>query len=142
VYILPGSYPKAQRLGYTTIILPVVLYGCEIWSLTLRQEQRLRVFENGVLRRIFGPKGDEASGEWRRLYNEELNDLYSSPNIIRVSKSTVRWEGHVARIGEKRGAHRILVGRPKGRRPLMRPRWRWDNIKMDLQEVGWGHGLD
>jgi hypothetical protein len=98
------------------------------------------VFENRVLRRIFGPKRDEATGEWRRLHNEELYDLYSSPNIIRVIKSRrMRWRRHVARIGEKRGAYRILVGRPEGRRPLGRSRRRWkDNIKMDLQEVLWG----
>jgi hypothetical protein len=97
-----------------------------------------------VLRRVFGPKRDEATGEWRTLHNEELNDLYSSPNIIRVIKSRrTRWAGRLARMGERRGAYRILVGRPKRRRPLGRPRRRWeDNIKMDLQDVGWGHGLD
>jgi hypothetical protein len=95
------------------------------------------VFENRVLR-IFGPKGDEATVEWRRLHNEELNNLYSSPNIIRVIKSrTMSWAGYIARMGEKRGAYRILVGRPEGRRPLGRPRRKWeDNIKMDLREVG------
>jgi sorting nexin-29 len=129
---------------YRSIILPVFLYGCETWSVTLRKEQRLRVFENRVLRRIFGPKRGAATGDWRRLHNEELNDLYSSPNIIWVMKSKrMRWAGHVARMVEKRGGDRILVGRPEGRRPVGRPRSRWeDNIKMDLEEVRWGHELD
>jgi hypothetical protein len=91
---------------------------------------------------MVGPFTDEATGEWRRLHNEELNDLYSSPNIIRVIKSRrIRWAGRVARMGAKRGAYRILVRRPEGRRPLGRPRHIWeDNIKVDLQEVRWGHG--
>jgi hypothetical protein len=119
---------------YRTIILPVVLYDCESWSLTLREDCRLRVFENRVLRRIFGPKRDEVTGEWRRLYNKELYALYSSPHIIQVMKSRrLRWAGHVAHMGERRGAYRALVGKPEGRRPLGRPKRRWeDNIKMDL----------
>jgi hypothetical protein len=110
----------------------------------LREERRLRVFENRVLKRIYEPKRDEVTGEWRKLHKEDLNDLYSSPTIVPVIKSTrMRWTGHVARVGEWRGMHRGLVGKPEGKRPLERPRRRWENnIKMDLQEVGWGYVLD
>ena len=119
---------------YRTKFQLVVLYGCETWSLTLREERRLRVFQNRVLLRIFGPKSDEVTGEWRKLHNEELSDLYSLPNIVRVVKSRrMRWAGHVGRKGKGRGVHRVLVGKPEGKRPLGRPRRRWeDNIKMDL----------
>jgi hypothetical protein len=100
---------------YKTIILLVVLYGCENWSLTLREEHRLRVFENRVLRRIFKPKRDEVTGEWRKLHNEELRDLYSSPSIIRITKlRRMRWAGHVARMADKRNTYRLLVGKPEG----------------------------
>jgi hypothetical protein len=114
---------------FKTIILPVVLYGCETWSLTLRKEIRLRVFENRVLRSIFGPKRDEVTGEWRKLHNEELRDLYSSSSIIRIMKSRrMKLAGHVARKWEKRT-----------RLDYWWERRRWvDNIRMDLGEVGWG----
>jgi hypothetical protein len=105
----------------------------------LREERRLRVFENKVLRRIFGPRRDEVTGDWRRMRNEELNDLYSSSYIVRVIKlRRMRWAGQVACMGEERGAYRVLVEKPEGRRPLGRGRCRWvDNIRMDLQEVGY-----
>ena len=99
------------------------MYGCENWPLTLREERRLRVFENRVLRRIFVPKRDEVTGEWRKLHNEELNDLYSSPNIVRVMKlRRMRWAGQVARMGEERGVYRVFVGKPEEKRPLGRLR--------------------
>jgi hypothetical protein len=144
-----GAEPFVSRLLsknlkikiYRTLILPIVLYGCETWSLTLLEERKLRVFENMVLRRIFGPRRDEVTEEWRRLHNEELNDLYCSPNIVRVIKwRRIRWAGQVARMGEERGVYSGLVEKPEGKRPLGRPRHRWVGIiRMDLQEVGCGY---
>jgi hypothetical protein len=107
----------------------------------IKGEHRLRVFENMVLRRIFRPKRDEMTGERRKLHNEELRELYSSPSIIRIIKSRrMSWAGHVSRMGEERNAYRLLVGKPEGKRLLGRPRRRWmDTIRMDLGEVGWGN---
>jgi hypothetical protein len=113
----------------------------------LREECTLRVFENRVfenrvLKRIFGPKRDEVTWEWRKLHNEELHDLYSSPTIVLVIKlRRMRWMGHVAHMEEGRGIYRVMVGKPEGKRPMGRPRFRWEDIKMDLQEAGCG-GMD
>ena len=131
--------PKNLKIKiYRSIIFPVVLYGCETLSLTYREECRQRVFEKGVLRRIFGTKRDGVTGKWRKLPIEVLNDMYSSPNIVQVIKERkIRWVGHAACMGESKGVYRVLLGKPEGKRPLGRPRHRWqDNIKMDLQEVG------
>jgi hypothetical protein len=108
----------------------------------LREERRLRVFENRVLRRVFWPKRNEVTGEWRKLHNEKQSDRYALPNIVRVVKSRrMRWTGHMARMGEDRVVHRVLVGKSEGKRPPKKPRRRWENnIKMDLQEVGGGYG--
>ena len=123
-----------------SIIFPFVLYGCETWSLTMREERKLWALENRALRRLFGPKRDEITGEGKKLHNEELNDLYFSPNIIRAIKSSrLRLAGHIAFMGERRGVYRVLVAKPERKISLGRPRHRWeDNIKMDLQEVRWG----
>jgi len=132
---LLSKYEKIKI--YRTIILPVVLYGCGTWLLTLKEERRMRVFENMVLR-IFGPKRDEVKMEWRKLHNEESSDLYSSPIIFRVIKMRlISWAKRVARMGEKRGVYSVLMLKPEGKRPLGRPRRKWEGtIKMDLKEVG------
>jgi hypothetical protein len=131
---------KVKVKIYKTMIVLVVLYGCETWSLTLKEEHRLGVFENRVLRRIFGPKRNEVTYEWRKVHNEELHILYSFPNIIRQIKSRrMRWVGQVSRMGEERNVYRVLMGKPEGKRPLGRPRRRWeDGIIMDLREIVWG----
>jgi hypothetical protein len=114
---------KIQR----TIILPVDLHECETWSLTLREDHRLRMFEKRVLRRIFGPKRDAITRERRKLHGEEFNDLYFSPNFVQVIKlRRMRWLGHIAHMGEGRSVHRVLVGKPEGTRPLGWLRHRWE----------------
>jgi hypothetical protein len=115
-----GLLSKNLKLRiYKTIILPVTLYECETWPLTLNEECRLRVFENRVLRRIFGPKGDEVTGGWRKLLDEELHDLYSLPSIIRVlTCRRMKWAWHLMRMGGKRNMYRLLVGKRRGKRPL------------------------
>jgi hypothetical protein len=123
IFCLPVSYKKNLKIKiYKTVILPVVLYGCETWTLTLREEHRLRVFENGVFR-IFGPKREE-DGSWRKLHNDEFHNLYSSPNVRVIKSRRMRWTGHVARMGEGRGVYRVLVGRPERKRPLERSKRR------------------
>jgi hypothetical protein len=121
------------------IYKPVVLHGSETWTLTLRKEHRLRVFENRVLRRIFRPKRDEMTGVFRKLYNDELHDLYCTPNIIKLIKSRrMTWAGHIARNGEKRNAYRLLVKKPEGKKPPGRTTHKWvDNIKMVFIDILW-----
>ena len=133
--LVPEFAVKDLRLGRT---LMMMIYICETWSLTLREEQRSRVFENKVLRKIFGAKRGEITGEWRKLHNSEIHAMYSARKLIRNLKSRrLRWAGYVARMEKFRNAYRVLVGKPEGKRPLGRSRHRWeDNIKMNLREVG------
>jgi hypothetical protein len=127
-----------------TVILPVVLYGCENWALTLRKEHRLRVFEKRVLRRIYEPKRDEATGKWRKLHSEELHNLYSSPNVIRrIESRRMNWAGHVARMGEGRNVYGVLVGKPEGKSLLVRSTCRWEvGVKWTLGRLAGGCGMD
>jgi hypothetical protein len=144
VFVIPSSRLLSRNVKvkiYEIIIVSFFLYGCETWSLTLRGVHMLRVFENRVLRRIFVPKWDEVTVEWRKLHSEELHNLYLSPDIIRQVKSRrIRWTGHVARMREDKKLYKVLVGKPEGKRPLRRPRSRLKNeIRMDLKEIGlWG----
>jgi hypothetical protein len=133
-------YKNLKIKIHRTIIMSVVLYGCETWSMILREEGRLRVFENRVLRRILGHKRDKVTGEWRKLHKEEIKVLYYTPTILRVIKwRRMRWAWHVAWMVEGRGVYKVLVGKPEGKRPLGIPRCRWeDNIKKDPQEVRYG----
>jgi hypothetical protein len=125
---------------YKTIILPVVFIGVKLGPLTLREEHKLRAFENRVLRRIFGPNREEVTGEWGKFLSGELHSLYPSHDIIRQAKSRrMSWAGHVARMRGGRKVYRGLVGKPEGKRPLERPRRRWKNgLKMDLRKIGYG----
>jgi hypothetical protein len=144
VFLSSHLLPRNVRIKiYKTIILPVVLYRRETWSLTLREEHRLRVFVGRVLRRIFGPKRDEVTGEWRKLHNEELHNLYSFSNIIRQVRSRrMRWAGHVSCMGKERKVYKVLVGKPEGKGPFRRPKHRWEGgIKMDLGEIDWGEWI-
>jgi hypothetical protein len=136
-FLSPPKYIKIKI--YKTMILPAVLYGYETLSPTIREEHRLRVFENRVLRRVFGPRREEWAGGWRIQHNEELYNLYASSNFIRVIKSSrMGWGGHVAWMGEMGNAYIILVGKPEEKRPLGRPRHKWQgNIRIDLRELRW-----
>jgi hypothetical protein len=117
--------------------LPVVLNGCETWSLTSKEENKLKVFENRVPRRIFGPKRDEVVGGWRKLHNEQLHSLYCLPNMM-INSRRMSWTWHAAHMGEQGNAYRIFVRKLKGKEPLGRPRSRReDNIKIDLKEISW-----
>ena len=119
IFVFQFAIQKHKIKTYRTVILPVVSYGYETWSLTLREKRRISVFENRLLRRIFEPKRQEVTGEWRRVSNEKLYFLYSSPNIVQVIEPRrMRWAGDVVRMGGRRGAYRVLVGKPEGRTPL------------------------
>jgi hypothetical protein len=137
VRYIPSFRLTSKKLNYTKLYFLSVSYGYETWSLTLRKENRLRLSEDTVLRRMFESKREEDKS-CRKLHNDELHSLHYSPNFVKVIKSRrMRWAGHVARMGEGRNVYRILVGRPEGKKPLRRPKRKWeDNIKMDLREIG------
>jgi hypothetical protein len=140
MYSMPEFLNSFCYFDFSHPVVMLYLYWCETWLLTLREEHSLRLFENRVLRRIFGSRRDEVRGEWRKLHNEELHDLYCSPTIVQMIKPRrMSWAGHVAWMGKGRGIFRVLVGKTEGKRPLGRSRCRWeDNIKMDVKEVGCG----
>ena len=129
---------KTKLQTYITIIRPVVTYGAETWALTKQLEQKLLVFENSILRQVYGPVFDETTGEWRRRHNQELGDLSNLPFITDLIRSMrLRWARHIARMGEDRGVKLVAQGRPAGTRPLGRPRKRWsDNLRQDLLALG------
>jgi len=129
--------PKNIKIKmYRSIIFPFVFYGSETLSFTQIEECRLRVFGNRVMKRIFGCKRDEVTGERRKLPSKELDDLYCSPNIQVIKSRRIRWVGHIAHMGERRSVYRVLVGKPEGKRPLGRPRHRWEDIiKMNLNSA-------
>ena len=135
---------QRYNIVFRNMIFPVVLYGSETWSLTLKEERRLRIFENRVQRTIFVSKRDDVTREWRRLRNKEFYALYSSPNIIRLIRSRrMGWAEHVACMGKRKGIYRVLVGKPYGSRPLGRPTCMWvNNIEIYLPEVAWRGGGD
>ena len=140
-FIFQFDVQKYKGPDIWNLNFPFVLYGCDTWSPTVSEKYRLEVFQNRVLRKVFGPMRDKVTGEWGRWHNQTLYYLYSS-NFWVIKSRRMRWAGHVADVGKRRGAYRILVRRPEGRRPLGRPRLRWWDIKMDLQEVVWGHWLN
>jgi hypothetical protein len=142
IFCLPFAPIKLNDCSFIDYSFVLVLYGRETWSVTRRDGHRLRVSENRVLRRIFGPKREKVAGGWIRLHNDELHNLYASPSIVTVIKSMrMRWKGHVTRMGEIKSAYKILVRYLEGKKPLGKPRRSWGDIRIDLREIGRKLGL-